>query len=84
MLKGKGISDGIGLGKVVLLKNEDIKPEKIRIENVEQEKKIFYEAVYVVEEETEEAPSNFSLNINVNNEIGNTAWDLVKRYKANK
>ncbi len=42
------------------------------------------EAEEVVEEETEEAPSNFSLNINVNNEIGNTAWDLVKRYKANK
>lgn len=42
------------------------------------------EAEEVVEEETEEAPSNFSLNINVENEIGNTAWDLVKRYKANK
>ena len=42
------------------------------------------EAEEVIEEETEEAPSNFSLNINVNNEIGNTAWDLVKRYKANK
>ena len=42
------------------------------------------EAEEVVEEETEEAPSNFSLNINVNNELGNTAWDLVKRYKANK
>lgn len=32
----------------------------------------------------EEPASNFSLNINVNNEISNTAWDLVKRYKANK
>ena len=42
------------------------------------------EAEEVVEEETEEAPSNFSLNINVENEIGNSAWDLVKRYKANK
>ena len=42
------------------------------------------EAEEVVEEETEEAPSNFSLNINVENELGNTAWDLVKRYKANK
>ena len=29
MIKGKGISDGIGLGKVVVLKNEDIKPENI-------------------------------------------------------
>lgn len=42
------------------------------------------EAEEVIEDETEEAPSNFSLNINVNNELGNTAWDLVKRYKANK
>ena len=42
------------------------------------------EAEEVVEEETEEAPSNFSLNINVENELGNTAWDLVKHYKANK
>ena len=56
-------------------------------------KKIYYKGSYgdydktpdiPVEEETEEAPSNFSLNINVENEIGNTAWDLVKRYKANK
>lgn len=54
MLKGKGISDGIGLGKVLLLKNEDIKPEKIRIENVVSEKEIFYEAVHAVEAETEE------------------------------
>lgn len=42
------------------------------------------EAEEVIEDETEEAPSNFSLNINVENELGNTAWDLVKRYKANK
>ena len=41
MLKGKGVSDGIGLGKVILLKNEDIKPEKIRIEDVMAEKEIF-------------------------------------------
>ena len=37
-----------------------------------------------VETEEEETSSNFSLNINVNNEIGNSAWDLVKRHKANK
>ena len=38
------------------------------------------------EETTEpETESNFSLNINVdNNDIGNSAWDLVKRHKANK
>lgn len=37
-----------------------------------------------VKAEEEETSSNFSLNINVNNEIGNSAWDLVKRHKANK
>ena len=52
MLKGKGISDGIGLGKVVVLKNEEIKPEKIRIEDVEAEKEVFYQAIHAVEEET--------------------------------
>ena len=32
----------------------------------------------------EDANNNFSLNINVNNELGNSAWDLVKRYKESK
>ncbi len=36
------------------------------------------------EEKTEEETSNFSLNINVNHELGNGAWDLVKRYKESK
>lgn len=54
MIKGKGISDGIGLGKVVLLKDEDIKPEKMQIENIETEKEIFYQAIHAVEAETQE------------------------------
>lgn len=54
MLKGKGISDGIGLGKVIILKEEDIRPEKFRIENVESEKEVFYKAIHAVEKETEE------------------------------
>ncbi len=54
MLKGKGISDGIGLGKAVVLKKEEVKLEKIRVENVEAEKEIFYRAVHAVEEETKE------------------------------
>ena len=41
MLKGMGISDGIGIGKAIILNNEDIKPEKIRTDDIEQEKKIF-------------------------------------------
>lgn len=54
MLKGKGISEGIGLGKVMILENEDITLEKIRIENVEAEKEIFYQALHAVEAETQE------------------------------
>ena len=54
MLKGKGVSEGIGLGKAVILKNEEIKPEKIQIENVELEKENFYHAVHKVESEIEE------------------------------
>lgn len=35
--------------------------------------------------EEENAEANFSLNINIaDNSLGNSAWDLVKRYKANK
>lgn len=60
MLKGKGISDGIGLGKAVVLKSEDKKPEKIRIEDVAAEKEIFYQAVHEVEKETEELISKLS------------------------
>lgn len=34
--------------------------------------------------EEEDITNNFSLNLNVNNELGNSAWDLVKRYKESK
>ena len=37
------------------------------------------------ETESTDADSNFSLNINIaDNSLGNSAWDLVKRHKANK
>ena len=64
--------------KVDELTKEEIKAElgSALVEQIEAEE--------AVEVEAEETPSNFSLNINVDNEIGNTAWDLVKRYKANK
>ncbi len=54
MLKGKGVSEGIGLGKVVILRNDEIKPEKVQIENVILEKEKFYEAVSKVQNEIEE------------------------------
>ena len=60
MLKGKGISSGIGLGKALLLKDEEIKPKKIQIEDVEAEKEVFYRAIHEVEAETEQLISNLS------------------------
>lgn len=54
MLKGKGVSEGIGLGKVVILRNEKIKPEKVQIENVILEKEKFYKAISKVQNEIEE------------------------------
>ena len=37
------------------------------------------------ETESTDTDSNFSLNINIaDNSLGNSAWDLVKRHKANK
>ncbi len=64
--------------KVDELTKEEIKAElgNALVEQIEAEE---------VQAEEEAPASNFSLNLNVNNnEIGNTAWDLVKRYKANK
>lgn len=54
MLKGKGVSEGIGLGKVVILRNDEIKPEKVQIEDVILEKEKFYDAVSKVQNEIEE------------------------------
>ena len=45
------------------------------------------EQISAEEDETEEPSNetNFSLNINLsNNDLGNSAWDLVKRHKASK
>lgn len=60
MLNGMGISDGIGIGKAIILNNEDIKPEKIRIDNIEQEKKSFFDALQSVKNETEEMIRNLN------------------------
>lgn len=54
MLKGKGISDGIGLGTVVLLKKEEIKPEKVKVEEIQTEKEIFQKALHSVQIEIQE------------------------------
>lgn len=70
MLKGKGVSEGIGLGKAVILKNEEIKPEKIQIENVESEKENFYHAVHEVEAEIED----------LINKLDGTEKDIMQAY----
>lgn len=54
MLNGKGISDGIGIGRVIILEKEEIKPEKIKVDNVEEEKKKFYQAIEELTEETQQ------------------------------
>lgn len=70
MLKGKGVSEGIGLGKAVILKNEEIKPEKIQIEDVDLEKENFYHAVHKVELEIED----------LINKLEGTEKDIMQAY----
>ena len=70
MLKGKGVSEGIGLGKAVILKNEEIKPEKIQIEDVELEKENLYHAIHEVESEIEE----------LINKLSGTEKDIMQAY----
>ena len=70
MLKGMGISDGIGIGKAIILNNEDIRPEKIRTDDIEQEKKIFFDAIQSVKDETE----------NLISTLNGTEKDIMEAY----
>ncbi len=54
MLKGTGISDGIGLGKAIIYKSQKIKLEKNKIKDVTLEKEKFYKAIKEVEKEIED------------------------------
>ena len=54
MLKGKGISGGIGIGKAVVLKKEDIKIEKSKIEDVDSELEKLKVSLDSIIKETEE------------------------------
>lgn len=58
MLVGKGISEGIGLGKAVILKENGIKIEKQKIEDISAEKQQIYDAVKEVESEIEKLIQN--------------------------
>ena len=54
MIKGKGVSAGIGFGKIVVLKNKEKQIEKKIVENSEKEMNKFKGALKKVTEETEE------------------------------
>ena len=58
MLVGKGISEGIGLGKAVILKENELKIEKQKIEDISAEKQQIYDAVKEVESEIEKLIQN--------------------------
>ena len=58
MLVGKGISEGIGLGKAIILKENGLKIEKQKIENISAEKQQIYDAVKEVESEIEKLIKN--------------------------
>lgn len=58
MLVGKGISEGIGLGKAVILEENGLKIEKQKIENISAEKQQIYDAVKEVESEIEKLIQN--------------------------
>ena len=60
MLKGKGVSGGIGLGKVVLLKEEQLSTQDFKIEDVKSEIQIFQNALNEVINETEELINKLS------------------------
>ena len=58
MLVGKGVSEGIGLGKAVILEENGLKIEKQKIENISAEKQQIYDAVKEVESEIEKLIKN--------------------------
>ena len=58
MLAGKSISEGIGLGKAVILKENELKIEKQKIKDISAEKKQIYDAVKEVESEIEKVIQN--------------------------
>lgn len=60
MLKGKGVSGGIGFGKVVLLKEEQLTTQDFKIEDVKSEVLIFQNALNDVINETEELINRLS------------------------
>ena len=54
MLKGKGVSNGIGIGNAIILENDKIEVTQFKIENPKKEVEFFYTAFNKVIEETKE------------------------------
>lgn len=54
MIKGKGVSTGIGFGKIIILKNQEREIQKHVVEDTEKEMKRFRQALEDVIKETEE------------------------------
>jgi len=60
MLKGNGISEGIGLGKAVVIGGNDIELTKFKVENAEGEIEFFKNAFNKVVKETKEIAGNLT------------------------
>lgn len=60
MIKGKGISKGIGFGNVVVIKNQEIKIQETTVENTEDELERFKKALQEITTETAEIVNNSS------------------------
>ena len=54
MLKGKGVSNGIGIGNAIILENDKIEVTQFKIENPKKEVEFIYTAFNKVIEETKE------------------------------
>ncbi len=60
MLKGKGVSNGIGFGNVIILKEENFNIEPFKIKDEKDQMKIFNMALDGVQKETEELIKNLN------------------------
>lgn len=64
MIKGKGVSEGIGIGKALVLKKQEIKIENYKIENTSRELEKLQISLNSIMQETEESIENLKKNSN--------------------
>ena len=60
MVKGKGVSKGIGIGHTKVLKNEEVKLTDFKVENKENELKYFKKCLSDVIEDTKKVVEKLS------------------------